>query len=324
MATRVIVWLKGSVRLVTDGSGNVVSRHDYLPFGEEIPAGVGGRTTGMGYVANPAVTQKFTGKERDAETGLDYFGARYLSGVLGRFTGADAPFADQHPEDPQSWNLYAYARNSPLKNVDIDGFAVADAGRIHVGKFTQAVYRSRSQVDLGVLLFIRNRPQFSSPRDLKQNKASIWFPPQDSGEGGCVLGCLGTATEEATGFNLDIRFSYDDTDKAVGARITASPDDTARFIGPNPPRSISQFSMIPGTPISGARVMSVQVDVTVLKGLTADQLTAFEKGIAGVPLAPVRSVLLGAIAAERKRREEEARSRQQCQGTQGPCSTTSR
>ena len=51
-------------------------------------------------------------------TGLDYFGARYFSGAQGRFTSPDAPFADQHPEDPQSWNLYTYARNNPLRFVD--------------------------------------------------------------------------------------------------------------------------------------------------------------------------------------------------------------
>jgi RHS repeat-associated protein len=69
------------------------------------------------------VRQKFTGKERDAETGLDYFGARYFSGAQGRFTSPDKPFLDQHPEDPQSWNLYAYVRNNPLKLIDIQGNA---------------------------------------------------------------------------------------------------------------------------------------------------------------------------------------------------------
>jgi RHS repeat-associated protein len=54
-------------------------------------------------------------------TGLDYFGARYFSGAQGRFTSPDAPFADQHPEDPQSWNLYGYGRNNPLKYVDRTG-----------------------------------------------------------------------------------------------------------------------------------------------------------------------------------------------------------
>jgi len=69
------------------------------------------------------LTSQITGKERD-ETGLDYFGARYFSGALGRFTSADAPFADQHQENPQSWNLYQYGYNNPLSNLDVDGRSV--------------------------------------------------------------------------------------------------------------------------------------------------------------------------------------------------------
>ena len=57
---------------------------------------------------------EFTGKERDAETGLDYFGARYLSATQGRFTSGDPFLGGGRPEDPQSWNRYAYARNNPL------------------------------------------------------------------------------------------------------------------------------------------------------------------------------------------------------------------
>jgi uncharacterized protein RhaS with RHS repeats len=44
-------------------------------------------------------------QRQDAETGLDYFGARYYSGAQGRFTSPDEPFADQDESDPQSWNL---------------------------------------------------------------------------------------------------------------------------------------------------------------------------------------------------------------------------
>ena len=73
------------------------------------------------------MTLQFTSKERDAETGLDYFGSRYMSSAQGRFTSPDAPFADQHPGNPQSWNLYAYALNNPLRFVDTDGFRVNDA-----------------------------------------------------------------------------------------------------------------------------------------------------------------------------------------------------
>ncbi|MCC7341305.1 MAG: RHS repeat-associated core domain-containing protein [Bryobacterales bacterium] len=79
---------------------------------------------------------KFTGKKRDSETGLDYFGARYLSGVLGRWTGADEPFADQYPSDPQSWNLYSYGRNNPLKYTDPTGQAVQVCTNDESGKQT--------------------------------------------------------------------------------------------------------------------------------------------------------------------------------------------
>jgi RHS repeat-associated protein len=66
---------------------------------------------------------KFTGKERDSESRLDYFGARYYSWAQGRLNSPDAPFADQNPEDPQSWNLYAYVRNNPLAYFDPSGRA---------------------------------------------------------------------------------------------------------------------------------------------------------------------------------------------------------
>lgn len=72
--------------------------------------------------------QYASGKEHDAETsnsamgdGLDYFGARYFSGAQGRFTSPDPLMASAHPENPQTWNRYAYALNNPLRNVDIDG-----------------------------------------------------------------------------------------------------------------------------------------------------------------------------------------------------------
>jgi RHS repeat-associated protein len=68
----------------------------------------------------------YTGKERDAETGLDYFGARYMSSAQGRFTSPDwspvpqpVPYADL--TNPQSLNLYAYVKNNPLSSVDPDG-----------------------------------------------------------------------------------------------------------------------------------------------------------------------------------------------------------
>lgn len=68
-----------------------------------------------------ALSQKFTGKERDAETGLDYFGARYFSGAQGRFTSVDPSMASVTLLSPQSWNRYTYAMNNPLRYVDPNG-----------------------------------------------------------------------------------------------------------------------------------------------------------------------------------------------------------
>lgn len=68
----------------------------------------------------------FTGKERDTESGNDYFGARYYSSAMGRWMSPDKPFADQHVANPQSWNLYSYTLNNPLRFVDQDGQIVVE------------------------------------------------------------------------------------------------------------------------------------------------------------------------------------------------------
>ena len=78
----------GNVRAITDASGNVIERHDYQPYGEEwLPQG-------------GTQPLRFTGKERDAETGLDYFGARYYGSKIGRFTTVD-PYLDLAGRPPR-------------------------------------------------------------------------------------------------------------------------------------------------------------------------------------------------------------------------------
>ena len=70
--------------------------------------------------------QQFTSKERDNESNLDYFGARYFSGAQGRFTTVDPLMASAKASDPQTWNRYAYALNNPLRYVDPNGMEVPD------------------------------------------------------------------------------------------------------------------------------------------------------------------------------------------------------
>jgi RHS repeat-associated protein len=108
----------GNVRAVTNAAGQVVERHDYLPFGEECTTGPCAANLALG----SGQPRKFTGKERDAETGLDYFGARYYGSKIGRFTTVDPVYTwQENLVDPQRWNRYAYARNNPLRYVDPDG-----------------------------------------------------------------------------------------------------------------------------------------------------------------------------------------------------------
>jgi RHS repeat-associated protein len=116
----------GTRRVQTDYAGNIEQTCSSLPYGD-------GETCG-----STPTEHLFTGKERDAESGNDYFGARYYSSAMGRFMSPD-PLPWPHwqngsKEDegrfeefianPQNLNQYMYVRNNPLTSVDPDGLDV--------------------------------------------------------------------------------------------------------------------------------------------------------------------------------------------------------
>jgi len=80
-----------------------------------------GRATRQDYCPNLLQNYKFTGKERDAESGLDNFGARYDASSLGRFMTPDPLLNSGRPGNPQTWNRYAYVLNNPLRFTDPTG-----------------------------------------------------------------------------------------------------------------------------------------------------------------------------------------------------------
>jgi RHS repeat-associated protein len=96
----------GSVRIVFDAAGTVVGRMDYGPFGEQISASTVGQ-------------KSFAGLFRDGEAGLDYAEARSYQVRTGRFSAPDPVYAGLF--DPQGWNRYSYALNSPVVFTDPSG-----------------------------------------------------------------------------------------------------------------------------------------------------------------------------------------------------------
>jgi RHS repeat-associated protein len=116
----------GSTRVVTKADGSVKARYDYLPFGEELGSGIGGRSTAQGYSQADGLRQKFTGYEHDDESGLDFAQARYYSSAQGRFTSTDPLLSSSDVGSPQSWNRYAYVLNNPLLYTDPLGLYVYD------------------------------------------------------------------------------------------------------------------------------------------------------------------------------------------------------
>lgn len=114
----------GSPRIITDDTGTVRSRRDFMPFGEELHTGVGARTgdTGLKYSSDADnVRQKFTGYQKDTETSLDFAEARMYENRFGRFTAVDPLLASGKSANPQTFNRYTYTSNNPINRVDPEG-----------------------------------------------------------------------------------------------------------------------------------------------------------------------------------------------------------
>jgi RHS repeat-associated protein len=108
----------GTRRAQTNYAGVLEQTCSSLPYGDALSC------TG-GDLAAPT-EHHFTGKERDTESGNDYFEARYYTSAMGRFMSPDwsakiepVPYAKL--DDPQTLNLYAYVENNPMDRVDVDG-----------------------------------------------------------------------------------------------------------------------------------------------------------------------------------------------------------
>jgi len=160
--------------VITDSAGVIKAESDYYLWGGELQ-----------FVNNDSNDYKFTGKKRDVETGLDYFGARYYSNGLGRWVSADwsvtpvpVPYADFG--DPQSLNLYGFVGGNPASKADPDGHCCT-LGEVvdFVGGVSQGIVASASVGAVG------------APRSSDSN-ASLW----GQAAGTIIEGAMGTVIRD--------------------------------------------------------------------------------------------------------------------------------
>jgi RHS repeat-associated protein len=167
-----------------------------------------------GYGLPDGTIQRFSGKERDAESGLDYFLARYYSGAQGRFTSVDPDNRGAIEEDPQTWNAYSYVRNNPLKYTDPDGTDV------------------RVCVDNGNggqnCVFLKD-PQYADLYDKQNGQQGITLPGGETPTGNITCGgqICGTATYYEPEKGLE---SHDIVNFAIGGLFKAGIEGTAALL----------------------------------------------------------------------------------------------
>ena len=151
----------GSAQLVTDYEGNEYQRIEYTPYGELWVEKKTANEKDMRYLP-----YKFTAKEQDEETGLYYYGARYLDAKYSRWLSADPAVSDYIPMAPVNdeakkhnqqlpgqggvfnivnFQLYHYAANNPVKYTDPDGRSVGSA--------LWLIYKHRDRIKLAAKIF---------------------------------------------------------------------------------------------------------------------------------------------------------------------------
>lgn len=194
---------------------------------------------------------KFTGKERDSETGLDYFGARYYESAMGRSTSADPVSAvnfqqmddakarrtfERMLSNPQTWNMYAYSLNNPLRFTDPNGETVTNAQEVDEEIRKRKLQEQRKQL----IEFAKGLAKQVTDRKLTSKEAIDKFFGKAQDLTKDAKDPIGSALILATGAALDV-----DVHGSVGNTITrdALGEDTLHHFFIN---AFNTFEGLPG------------------------------------------------------------------------------
>jgi RHS repeat-associated protein len=198
---------------MTDSSGTVCYDADFYPFGGERP-----------YLSNCDPDFKFTGKERDSESGLDNFGARYDSSQYGRFMTAD-PLGGSLI-DPQTLNKYSYVRNNPINLTDPTGLYTCQDdsadGSSHCSSDSDRQFELARQRDLQSSNKDVVRAASAYGDQNSSNGVSVGFANLGrGGEGGITTSYLGTDSNGNPQAHSDVTLNSNDLGK-VGSNSVST------------------------------------------------------------------------------------------------------
>jgi RHS repeat-associated protein len=208
--------------VINDAAGNIKAESDYYPWGGELE-----------FVNNDTNDYKFTGKERDTETGLDYFGARYYSNGLGRWVSADwsatpipVPYADFG--DPQSLNLYGFVGGNPATRLDKDGhIALADDAVVAVAVVgTFAVIATSIYINQP-----GNAKNLANALDGAAGKISSWFHKNPSPPPSTATSGTNTQSPPTTATTLPAATTTQSVDQATKDKIKNNAGGTCEYCG---------------------------------------------------------------------------------------------
>jgi RHS repeat-associated protein len=303
----------GTSRVVVSSSGTILDNSDFYPFGGERPV----------IPPSSGNTFKFTGKERDIESGLDFFGARYMSSRIGRFLSVDLGSPDL--VNPQTLNRYTYAMNNPLFYTDPTGDQSV-SGDYPLGSVDfNYVYEGRS-VDNASLLSTISGYQSEPYKKSVGIGQSQFTPTNPSNGGGCTLGCWSIYNLVPEETDLTLTFGYDAKGNVTGASIRLDWNPHAAFIGPDPSQAAKKEGF-PGI-LAGLYFLSASFKQSEFQKLTPEQLAGLLR-IAGLKEAdPIWHAILQAAMEERKRRDAQQKAKDDkqkalCNHAAGSCSAPS-
>jgi len=182
----------GTSRVITDSAGNLCYDADFYPFGGE-----------RAYTDTCPQNYKFTGKERDSESGLDNFGARYNSSQFGRFMSPD-PLGGSLI-DPQTLNKYSYVRNNPINLTDPTGMYECSDDQNKCKTKQDLAFEAARQNDLKSKDpdVVRAASAYGDPT--KDNGVNVGFADlSKKNEGGDTTSTLGTDANQKLRANSNV------------------------------------------------------------------------------------------------------------------------